>query len=272
MAETKRYYWLKLPTDFFEDKAIKRLRQIAGGDTYTIIYLKMLLKSLEDNGKLYYEGIEDTISEEIALDINESVDDVQVAINYLVKKGLMIVTENEAELLRMNEMIGSETDVARRVRKHRKLQSNSNLLQSNTTVTKCNTDIDIDIDKEIEKDNKTKKQKSKNLLIEEYTDNEELRLSLQAFVEMRKTIKKPLTDYAMKLALNSLTKLASDDDTKIMIVNNSVQNSWQGFYGLKNQSTVPSYMGRQKNGEIHDTKPSKEALERAKALQESLKA
>lgn len=144
--------------------------------------------------------------------------------------------------------------------------NNNNTLLCNTDVTKCNTE------KEIDKDNKTKKQKSKNLLIEEYTDNEELRLSLQAFVEMRKTIKKPLTDYAMKLALNSLTKLSSDDDTKIMIVNNSVQNSWQGFYELKNQSTVPSYMDRQKNGEIHDTKPSKEALERAKALQESLKS
>ena len=74
----KRYYWLKLPKDFFEDKAIKRLRQIAGGDTYTIIYLKMLLKSMEDYGKLFYEGIEDTICDEIALDINESADDVQV--------------------------------------------------------------------------------------------------------------------------------------------------------------------------------------------------
>ena len=154
MAETKKYYWLKLPTDFFEDKAIKRLRQIAGGDTYTIIYLKMLLKSLEDEGKMYYEGIEDTIAEEIALDINESVDDVQVTINYLVKKGLMQVSENEAELLRMNEMIGSETDIARRVRKHRKLQCNTNLLQSNTIVTKCNTEkeIDIDIDIDIDKD------------------------------------------------------------------------------------------------------------------------
>ncbi len=156
MSDNKKYYWLKLPTDFFEDKAIKRLRQIAGGDTYTIIYLKMLLKSLEDEGKLFYEGVEESISEEIALDINESFDDVQVTINYLVKKGLMQVTENEAEMLRMNELIGSETEVARRVRKHRKLQCNAKLLQSNTNVTKCNTDIDIEKDKDkdidIEKD------------------------------------------------------------------------------------------------------------------------
>ena len=43
----KRYYWLKLPDDFFRQKPIKKLRRIAGGDTYTIIYLKMLLVYLE---------------------------------------------------------------------------------------------------------------------------------------------------------------------------------------------------------------------------------
>ena len=39
----KRYYWLKLKNDFFRGKHIKMLRKIAGGDTYTIIYLKMIM-------------------------------------------------------------------------------------------------------------------------------------------------------------------------------------------------------------------------------------
>lgn len=46
MAE-KKYYWLKMTDQFFEDKAIKKLRKIAGGDTYTIIYLKMLLTAIK---------------------------------------------------------------------------------------------------------------------------------------------------------------------------------------------------------------------------------
>lgn len=180
MSDNKKYYWLKLPTNFFEDKAIKRLRQLAGGDTYTIIYLKMLLKSLEDNGKLFYEGIEDTIADEIALDINESNDDVQVTINYLIQKGLMQVTESEAEMLRINEMVGSETDSAKRVRKHRALQCNANPLQSNTTVTtcntvvtKCNTEIEKDIEIDKEKDIKKKETrfvKPTQEEIQEYVD------------------------------------------------------------------------------------------------------
>lgn len=117
--EKKRYYWLKLPEDFFRDKAIKKLRSIAGGDTYTIIYLKMLLKSLANDGHLYFEGIEDSIAEEIALDIDEQADDVQVAMNFLISKGLMICTDSEVELMRLDEMIGSESESAKRVRKMR---------------------------------------------------------------------------------------------------------------------------------------------------------
>ena len=50
----KRYYWLKLPDGFFRQKAIKKLRKIAGGDTYTcftllFLYLKIIfsVSSLE---------------------------------------------------------------------------------------------------------------------------------------------------------------------------------------------------------------------------------
>jgi len=50
----KRYYWLKLPDDFFRQKPIKKLRKIAGGDTYTIIYLKMLLIAIKQDGKIYF--------------------------------------------------------------------------------------------------------------------------------------------------------------------------------------------------------------------------
>lgn len=67
----KKYYWLRLKDDWFNSKVIKKLRKIAGGDTYTIIYLKMQLLSLKNEGKLYYEGVEDSFEEELALDLDE---------------------------------------------------------------------------------------------------------------------------------------------------------------------------------------------------------
>jgi predicted phage replisome organizer len=54
----KKYYWLKLKEDFFRQPRMKKLRKVAGGDTYTVIYLKMQLLSLANEGMLFFEGIE----------------------------------------------------------------------------------------------------------------------------------------------------------------------------------------------------------------------
>ena len=59
MSGNKKFYWLKLKDDFFKQKEMKKLRKIAGGDTYTIIYLKMMLLSVKSEGKIYFEGLED---------------------------------------------------------------------------------------------------------------------------------------------------------------------------------------------------------------------
>ncbi len=64
MSEPKRYFWLKLHKDFFQRKEIKRLRKIAGGDTYTIIYLKMLLRSTQ-RWKPTFDGLEDALHQNL---------------------------------------------------------------------------------------------------------------------------------------------------------------------------------------------------------------
>ena len=165
MSENKRYYWLKLPEDFFRQKEIKQLRKIAGGDTYTIIYQKMLLRSLMDGGRLYYEGIESDFASELALDIDEDVENVKMTIAFLTAKNILVQSDvDEYELLTADEMTGSETDSTRRSRKSRAiknaekiaaskaemLQSNTKALQCNTDATKCNTEIEIEREKEVE--------------------------------------------------------------------------------------------------------------------------
>lgn len=143
----KRYFWLKLREGWFRDKRIKKLRTIAGGDTYTIIYLKMQLLSLKDEGKLYFEGVEDDFASEIALEIEEEPDDVKITINYLMSKGLLeVMNADEYLLTEVPSSIGTEQQSAERVRRYRERKA----LQCNTGVTNCNTDIDID--KEIDKD------------------------------------------------------------------------------------------------------------------------
>jgi len=150
----KKYYWLQLKEDFFRQKEIKLLRKIAGGDTYTIIYLKMMLMSLKDEGKILYEGVGSNLAEEIALEIDEDVENVQITINYLMSKNLLVTSsEYEGFLSDVPNLIGSESDSAKRVRKHRQIKKDEQkTLQSNNEVTNGNTEIEIDIEIELEKE------------------------------------------------------------------------------------------------------------------------
>ena len=116
----KKYVWLKLKDDFFQQRPIKKLRKIAGGDTYTIIYLKLQLLSLKDEGKLFYEGVEENFAEEMALALDEDPENVKVVLMFLEKNGLLeTVSENEFVLPETVDSIGSETAAAERMRKMR---------------------------------------------------------------------------------------------------------------------------------------------------------
>lgn len=146
----KRYYWIQLKEGFFKQKEIKKLRKIAGGDTYTVIYLKMLLKAVQQGNRLYFEGVEETFHEEIALELDEDPENVKVTIAFLERQGLIrVLSEDEVLLSQCEEMVGSESESAARVRRYREKKA----LQSNGDVTPLlqdgNTDIDIDTEKDI---------------------------------------------------------------------------------------------------------------------------
>lgn len=162
--KNKRYFWIQLAQDFFKSKEMKLLRKIAGGDTHTIIYLKMMLISLEDGGHIYYDELADNLAEEIALVIDENVEDIKITLIFLESKGLLTRNSDRDYFLeQVPEMVGSETASTRRSRKHRELQK----LHCNTIATTCNGEIDKEIDKDIEKDI----EKDKNpveLIVEEY--------------------------------------------------------------------------------------------------------
>lgn len=156
MAE-KRYFWLKLYEDFFTSKRIKKLRSIAGGDTYTIIYLKMQLKALKTDGYLYFDGVMNDFAEELALDLDEKPDDVKVAINYLMSVGLLETNDGEQyKLPFLEKCIGSETASAQRLRDYRARKKDVKTLHCNASVTEVkqvgNAEIDIEKEIEIDKD------------------------------------------------------------------------------------------------------------------------
>lgn len=87
--------------------------------------------------------------------------------------------------------------------------------------------------------NKSKVNKTYRSIIADYTSNLGLRSSLENFVEMRNKMK-GFTLNALEILLKNLDKLASDDLSKIEIVNQSIERSWKGFFPVKQKSPFTS--------------------------------
>lgn len=116
----KKFYWLKMDKGYLFSPKIKKLRKIAGGDTYTIIYLKMQLLSIESGGVIEYQGIEPTLEEELALILDEDEDNVKITVSYLLAQGLLVSVDGTTFLLPdAAERIGTESESKDRVRAFR---------------------------------------------------------------------------------------------------------------------------------------------------------
>ena len=118
----KRYYWLKLKEDFFNRKEIKKLRKLAGGDTFVIIYLKMLLISINNDGIIRFDGVENSLEDELALQLDEGADNVRMTVLYLKAQGLLEqvdVNGSEYSLPEAIQNVGSEAESTERVRRMR---------------------------------------------------------------------------------------------------------------------------------------------------------
>ena len=154
----KRYFWIKLQMDFWKSPVVKMLRKPSGGDTYAVIYLEMILLSLENNGYIYYSGVGDSFAEEIALVLDEETINVEFVLAFLKQKHLIEFADDTSFKFTEDvtaDLVGSESASARRVRAYRERQkaiaNEQKALQCNTNET--NRNLDIDIDKEKEKDN-----------------------------------------------------------------------------------------------------------------------
>ena len=133
MAE-RRYWWLKLQEDFFRQKAMKKLRRMENGTTYTIIYLKMQLASLRNNGILVFDHVEDSFANEVAYELDEAPEDVAATIDFLLRHKLLVsLSEDESYLPEAVENSGSEGSSAKRVREFRERQA----LQCNDDALLC---------------------------------------------------------------------------------------------------------------------------------------
>jgi len=173
MAKEKRYYWLKFKRDFFDDLRIRKLQSIPGGDTYVLAYIKILTYSIPTSGIIVYQGIFETIEEEIALEINEDAKTVRFVLEYASNHGMLEGMEQGKYFLPYAaENIGTETASAVRMRRLR--SSKKKLLSSHCDadvtdqLQSCSESVTLETETEIEIETDTETES--NLLFEQWLD------------------------------------------------------------------------------------------------------
>lgn len=120
---SKRYYWLKLKEDFFDDDTIRYIEEQENGFLYSSFYLKLCLKAMKTDGVLMRLVGNQMIPYDVpslARLTGIPADYVVSAMQLLEDIGLVEQSEDGKILLtRINEMVGSESDRAEALRRKR---------------------------------------------------------------------------------------------------------------------------------------------------------
>lgn len=152
--QKRRYYWLKLKENFFEEDTIEWLEEQPNGKEYCLFYLKLCLKSLKTEGLLVRNVGNLMIPydpESLAKLTNSKADTVKVAMDLFNKIGLIeIMDSGEIYLNQLGEMVGTETESARQKRLQRSKEDNVRTLSGKGRLElEIEKEIDIEKKKEI---------------------------------------------------------------------------------------------------------------------------
>lgn len=244
MADVK---WIKIVTDIFDDEKIRFIETMPTGDELIVIWFRILCLCGKSNnsGFLMFTNKLPYTEEMLASIFNRDIKIIQFALNTfehlemieLVDDKIYVSNWEKYQNLDKLEMIREQT--RKRVSKYRESKKLEHSQCGNVTVTldvtQCNaTDKDIDKDIDIEED-KEKDKETFVSVVNAYTDNSDLRQALKGYLEMRKK-EKGFTVNALKLNLNKLSNLSSDINTQIEIINQSIMNTWKGFFPLKSDN------------------------------------
>jgi hypothetical protein len=98
-------YALKLEEGFFRERPIKKMRKLDNGSACLYVYQRLLLLVINTEGYLAYEGTEENIFEQLALELEENPDLIKDTIDFCIKNGLLTIDGDLYFFTRVPELI-----------------------------------------------------------------------------------------------------------------------------------------------------------------------
>ena len=232
MADVK---WIKITTDMFDNRKIKHLRRLPDGNSIVLIWVMLLTMAgrCNSSGMIFLTENIPYTPKMLADELDFEENTVKLALNALEQLNMIVTDNGFFSIAGWDEY--QNTDRLAEIREYNRLakqksRAKQKLLNDvndkSMTSQPCH---DTDIDKEEDKEKKEKKKKEPKV----FSDDPELNLAILAFMEFRKSIKKPMTDHAVALLLTKLNGMTSYIPEQIEIINQSIVNGWQGVFPLK---------------------------------------
>lgn len=154
MADTKKYYYLKLKDNFYDSDAMIILESMENGYLYSNILMKMYLRSLKTNGRLMFNDRIPYNSKILSKVVGHNKDIVEKAIQIFKQLELIEILDNGAiYMLDIQNYIGQSSTDADRKRIYRDRIKNEKILigqMSDKCPDKTPPEIEIDIEKDID--------------------------------------------------------------------------------------------------------------------------
>ncbi len=234
---------MRLKENFFETDELQILESMQDGYLYSNILLKMYLKSLKNDGRLFFNDYIPYNPQMIATITRHNVGTVEKALDIFKKLGFIDILDNGAiYMLDIQNFIGKTTTEADRQREYdRRIAAEKEESRNlEEILEKTLPKIEIELEKELKIETEKKKEPNKEKVKKEnatYVADDLLNESILEFIKFRKGIKKPMTEKAISLLINKLDGMSSDNDEKIEILNQSILNGWQTIYPLKKENS-----------------------------------
>ena len=164
MSDNRKYYYLKLKENYFDEDAIVLLESMQDGILYSNILLKLYLKSLKNGGKLQLDENIPYTAQMIATITRQQVGTVERALQIFMKLGLVEPLQNGALYMSNIELLigQSSTEGERKRRARLALQEQKALpkagadkcppYQADICPPEIEKEIEIEIEKERERE------------------------------------------------------------------------------------------------------------------------
>ena len=134
-----RYNWIHIPENYFDRVKTKIIRNTENGDTKIVLYFKMLDAVKNTDGFYLFQHATQSISEEIAIQINEDAKLVKATLDTLSNLELAEISEDGCYFDEINQFVGSIAESTMRSQESRARKKAKELREAKQNATECNS-------------------------------------------------------------------------------------------------------------------------------------